>query len=227
MRIITIDGNIGCGKTTYVNYLKSRYANNPNIVFLDEPVKEWSSISDENGTPMLTKFYGDQHKYAFPFQMMAYISRLKLFRDVVRTFPNTDNLTIVTERCLYSDKYVFAKMLHEQGKIDSICYKIYMQWFEEFAQDFPISTMFYIKTDPSICLQRINSRNRNGEEQIPLTYLNECHEYHEQMVTHMFSTPNTCTNTNVVVVSGNDDIDANNTGTFKQFDEWRKIMMCS
>ena len=33
---------------------------------------------------------------------------------------------IITERSLYTDKHVFAKMLHDQGKIEDVCYQIYL-----------------------------------------------------------------------------------------------------
>ena len=40
--IITIEGNIGSGKSTIINYLKT--INNKDIVFIDEPVNEWLNI---------------------------------------------------------------------------------------------------------------------------------------------------------------------------------------
>ena len=45
-------------------------------IFLQEPIDDWESIKDKDGTTMLEKFYGNQDRYAFSFQMMAYISRL-------------------------------------------------------------------------------------------------------------------------------------------------------
>ena len=73
--IISIEGNIGSGKTTLLQNLKNKYKNNPQVIFLKEPVDEWNNIKDSNGTTILEKFYLDQEKYSFAFQMMAYISR--------------------------------------------------------------------------------------------------------------------------------------------------------
>ena len=39
----------------------------------------------------------------------------------------------------------------------------------------------YIKTDPSICDERIKIRAREGED-IPLAYLERLHEYHEKWI---------------------------------------------
>ena len=71
--IISIEGNIGTGKSTLVQMLKDTYKNNNNVVFLQEPVDMWNTIKDSNGETILSKFYGNQEKYAFSFQMMAYI----------------------------------------------------------------------------------------------------------------------------------------------------------
>jgi deoxyadenosine/deoxycytidine kinase len=122
VQIISIEGNIGSGKSTLLAHLKETC---PNVVFVKEPVDEWEKIRDENGVSMLEKFYADQTKYSFSFQMMAYISRLKILRDTIRN--NGDRpLTIITERSLNTDKMVFAKMLYDQGKIEDVKYQIYL-----------------------------------------------------------------------------------------------------
>ena len=72
-RIISIEGNIGSGKSTLLENLKEKYKDDNKMVFLDEPVKLWNNIKDKNGMTMLEKFYSDQDKYSFSFQMMAYI----------------------------------------------------------------------------------------------------------------------------------------------------------
>ena len=72
--IIAIEGNIGSGKSTMVDLLKKQYDNKilfgRKVVFLQEPVKQWENISS-NGENILEKFYADQEKWAFSFQMMA------------------------------------------------------------------------------------------------------------------------------------------------------------
>ena len=71
--IISIEGNIGSGKSTLLEQLRTKYKNNKQIVFINEPVDEWDTIKDEDGQTILSKFYKNQSKYAFSFQMMAYI----------------------------------------------------------------------------------------------------------------------------------------------------------
>jgi deoxyadenosine/deoxycytidine kinase len=73
-------------------------------------------------------------------------------------------------------------MLYDQGKIENVCYEIYLTWFDEFAKDFPINYSVYVNTDPTKCYNRIHKRARDGEEVIPLDYLNDCHKYHEEFL---------------------------------------------
>ena len=182
--IVSIEGNIGSGKSTLLANLRSYYESNSDVIFLKEPVDEWEKIKDENGTTILEKFYGDQDKYSFPFQMMAYVSRLKVLRDALKGINRTQNrrIVIITERSLYTDKMVFAKMLFDSQKIELINYKIYLNWFDTFSEEFPVNKVVYVKTDPEICHSRIMKRSREGESNIPLEYLQNCNNYHNNML---------------------------------------------
>jgi deoxyadenosine/deoxycytidine kinase len=181
VKVISIEGNIGSGKSTLLSHLKQSLSiqNGQQVIFLQEPVDEWESIKDEEGNTMIQKFYGNQVKYSFTFQMMAYISRLSLLK---RSIENNPNAILITERSLFTDKFVFAKMLYDSKKIESVEYQIYLKWFDTFANDFPITNTIYVKTDPTTCHARIIKRSRNGESSISLDYLNECHKYHENMM---------------------------------------------
>ena len=186
--IVSIEGNIGSGKSTLLETLKTIFKENSNVLFLREPVDEWEKIKDKDGNTMLQKFYANQEVYSFAFQMMAYISRLTILRETVRDIMNkvslqnnkneNDKYIIITERSLYTDKFVFAKMLYDQGKIEDVMYQIYLNWFDEFAKDFPVNDVIYVNTEPTKCYERIHKRARVGEEVIPLAYLTACHDYH-------------------------------------------------
>ena len=68
-------------------------------------------------------------------------------------------------------------MLYDDNKIEEINYKIYLQWFNEFTKDIPPIGIIYVRASPEICFERVVSRGREGEE-IPLSYLKNCHDYH-------------------------------------------------
>lgn len=182
--VFSVEGNIGSGKSTLIPQLKSilqhiekddfRY----NIVYLTEPVDIWESIKDKEGKNIIEKFYGNNTKYAFSFQMMAYISRLHQIKEVLNKSYNT---IIICERSIFTDRYVFAKMLYQSNHIEDIEYQIYLKWFDEFSKDIPYKGIIYIKTSPSTCLERIAKRNRPGET-IPLEYLINCDNYHDNWI---------------------------------------------
>ena len=197
--IITIEGNIGSGKSTLLENLKQEFSSDASIIFMKEPVDEWEEIKDVNGNTMLQKFYENQEKYSFSFQMMAYISRLKLLKETIENYPDA---TIISERSLYTDKYVFAKMLYETNKIEDVNYQIYCKWFDTFVKDYPINGIIYVKADPNICHDRIAKRSRVGESNIPLDYLVSCDKYHEGML----DIENQLMSKNQLVLDGNIDI---------------------
>ena len=193
-RIFSIEGNIGSGKSTIVELLKDLKFNKE-VVFLREPVDIWNTIKDKENNTILSKFYTDANKYAFSFQIMAYISRLSLLRQAIKTHSNK---IIITERCIETDKNVFAKMLYDDGKIEEINYKIYLQWFDEFVKDFPVTAFIQINTSPEKCYERVIQRNRNGET-IPLDYLKKCNDYHDMWFNNM--------NANIITINNNIDSD--------------------
>ena len=213
---ISIEGNIGSGKSTLLANLREHYKNNDNVIFLKEPVDEWAKIKDINGTTILEKFYADQEKYSFSFQMMAYVSRIKVLRDTLKEKnigQDKKHYIIITERSLYTDKMVFAKMLYDTGKIEDVNYQIYLNWFDTFSGEFPVHKVIYVKAAPEQCYERIAKRSREGEENIPLEYLKACSLYHDNMLD---KTIESCVCYEQLILDGNIDIYENKT----QVDEW-------
>ena len=178
INIISIEGNVGSGKSTAVNSLKELYKNNNRIYFLEEPVNEWINIKDESGKDIIEKFYENQEKYSFSFQIMAYISRLSMLKNAINYCKLNNIKLIVCERSLNTDKNVFCKMLKDSGKIEDINYQIYLKWFNDFITEIPKTYYVYIKTDPKIAFDRVIKRNRKGEN-ISLEYLTMCSNYHD------------------------------------------------
>jgi deoxyadenosine/deoxycytidine kinase len=176
VRIISIDGNIGSGKSTLVSDLKQCFEDEKNICFLQEPIDLWNTIRDDNDVTILENYYKDQTKYAFSFQMMAYISRLSMLK---REINKNKYDIIITERSTNTDRHVFAKMLFDDKKIEKIQYEIYLKWFDEFISELPTIEVIYIRTSPNVAHERVKKRAREGESVIELEYLKRCHEYHE------------------------------------------------
>lgn len=191
--ILSIEGNIGAGKSTIIEKMKERMSSDE-VIFVKEPVDEWEHFRDNtDGENILMKFYADQTRYAFTFQVLAYTTRLALLRKTIRENPAAK--VIVCERSLDADRNIFAKMLHDSGKMSDIEFQIYDHFFSEYSEkdEFRISQsppntpqirynldgVIYIDADPEICSERIKKRSREGESGIPVEYLKSCRDYHE------------------------------------------------
>ena len=205
MKIFSIEGNIGSGKSTLIAKLKEYYSQDTHIVFLPEPVDEWNKIVDSDGVGILTKYYSDQKRYAFSFQMMAFITRIKQIKETFEEYSSRGDIVIITERCVFTDREIFAKMLYDAGKIELVEYSIYLQWFDFFIKDINIYGIIYVKSNPEVCANRINIRNRSGEL-IPIEYLTELNNYHNNwLLGDLGNLDNgkNWNNTNLLLIDGN------------------------
>ena len=177
---IYIEGNIGAGKTTFIEafekYFKSK--NIQNAFIKREPVDQWLNTKDSSGKNLLEYFYEDTKKYGFAFQMNAFISRTK---DILDMNDNPKTLNFI-ERSVFTDKNVFMECNFKRGSISEIEYNIYNQWFDVFSKQFKLQGKYYIylKTNKETCDRRIQKRDRTGENGIPLDYLQELNELHQE-----------------------------------------------
>lgn len=176
MKIFSIEGNIGSGKSTLIELLKK---SDLNYVFIPEPVSLWNEIKDNDGTTILERYYQDPKGYAFSFQMMAYITRIQTIRQAIRD--NPENSVFITERSVYTDREVFAKMLYHSKKINFIEYSIYLKWFDEL-NDIKLDGIIYVQTSLGTCSSRIKQRSRQGENGIESSYLENCEVYHDNWI---------------------------------------------
>ena len=192
--IISIEGNIGSGKTTFINQIMNfeKMKTNNTICFLREPVNLWESIKNSNNETMIECFYKEQEKYAFSFQIMAYVSRIALIKQAI----TNGYKYIFTERCIHTDRNVFLKMLYESNKVEKMNYEIYNMIFETFTQEYNIYHI-YIKTTPEVALERVMKRDRAGEENISLEYLIMCNNYHNNWLVN--------NKKNIITFDGNED----------------------
>jgi deoxyadenosine/deoxycytidine kinase len=192
--IITVEGNIGSGKSTLLKNLEN--INHDNLVFVPEPVSEWLNIKsgDKNA---LELFYENQKENSFWFQVLAYITRL---RNLLTIIENNPNKIIICERSIYTDKYVFAKMLYESGNISEIEWKTYSYWFDTFKDKTKLDLILYVNTDPEECYNRIIKRSRPEEvDKISKEYLTNCHNKHLEWFTE--------TDAKIININGHETIE--------------------
>ena len=223
--IIAFEGNIGAGKSTFINYLKKNmtYLFGKKVIYIEEPLHLWQNLG---GVDMLKKFYSNQEKYAFEFQMLATISRLKMLEESIKI---NKNVVYVIERCVLSDYHIFTKMLSRQSKMNEQQQIIINMWFSHIKIN--IDYIVYLKTSPVNAYNRCRMRNRKGET-VEFDYIDSCHNMYESWLNKETSNLITldCDNhmsdhvyqDHITTIKNN----IKNFKTFKQmFLEWIKIVV--
>lgn len=198
--IFSIEGNIGVGKSTLINILKSRWDNSE---FVNEPVDEWDKFKDESGKNILQKFYEDKKRWAYSFQNIACITRMIKIEDTIR---NSLKKYIFLDRSLGTDSQVFEKMLYDNGEISELEHNMYYLWYnfyEKYVRNNNKNIIYiYLKCDPKVCLERIKKRNRIEEKTIDIKYLEELNKYHDNWLLNYNID-------NVIIIDCNDDFENN------------------
>jgi len=178
-RVISLEGNIGAGKSTLLEKMKEKFADRKDILFVEEPVGVWETVK-QDGLNMLQLFYKDNTRYAFAFQILACTTRLQALKDALKRAEKSEVQvkTIIMERSLDADRYIFAKALFENKQMERCEYEIYMKMSDDILDEYSVDGMIWLNTPPDECKKRIIKRARDGEEDITLSYLEQCHEKH-------------------------------------------------
>jgi deoxyadenosine/deoxycytidine kinase len=180
--LISIEGNIGAGKSTLLNNLRLSH---PEWTFIEEPVDFWATLKNSKGQSLFELYYHDQERWSYTFQNCAVLSRYQYIEETIakQKAVSSGRQVYITERCLDTDHKVFAQMLHDDDKMDSLEYSLYERWIEQLKRtSTPLSGIIYIDTPAEVCADRIRGRNRDGEEGIPLQYLHELQKYQSSWI---------------------------------------------
>jgi deoxycitidine kinase len=198
MQLISIEGNIGVGKSTFTTLLKNQIENS---LLVPEPVDLWLNIKDKN-TNILNQFYNDINRWAYTFQNMAYITRSMLIEDTIKKNVDSDK-TIFLDRSLGTDRNVFEKMLYDDKKISDIehqCYELWCDFYDKYVRSNIKNKTIYLRCDPLVSFERIQKRGRHEEKNINIEYLEKLHTYHDRWLLN---------NPHVLVLDCNKDFEFN------------------
>lgn len=176
--LVSVEGNIGAGKTTLLDFLRKGH---PEWIFIREPVDTWSSIRNDHGESLLQVFYKDRKRWSYTFQNCALLTRHQNIESAIndaRASGLVGKQIFLTERCLQTDYQVFTKMLKAEGSIDELELNLYKRWLGHLLSTAtPLQAIVHVTTNPEVCAQRIKSRARQGEDAIPLEYLQSLEVY--------------------------------------------------
>lgn len=162
---IAIAGNIGAGKTTLVNKLAAHY--------------NWKAhLEAVEHNPYLEDFYGDMATWAFPLQIYFLNSR---FNQVLEIRQSDE--TIIQDRTIYEDAFIFAKNLRESGHLSERDFNTYFSLFQSMSQMIaPPDLMIYLRANISTLTRQISRRGRDYESTISIRYLEDLNRHYEEWI---------------------------------------------
>ena len=160
---ITVEGNIGAGKTT-LSHLLSKHFNARLIL------EEFA----EN--PFLPKFYESPQQYAFPLELFFMAERYKQMKDLLQTKDMFQNVTV-------SD-YLFTKcLLFAKVNLPGEEFRLYQKLFDIInPQIVQPDILIYLHTPVNKLQENIKKRNRKYEQSIPNDYLFSLQETYTQYI---------------------------------------------
>lgn len=163
---IAITGNIGAGKTTLTQMLGKHYG--------------WTVLYEAvEGNPYLADFYKDMERWAFNLQIYFLNSRFAQVQKIRATTYST----VIQDRTIYEDAYIFARNLYESGTMMERDYQCYLMLFDSIinAVSAP-DLMIYLKADLPKLLSQIKKRGREFESDISQDYLKSLNDYYENFI---------------------------------------------
>lgn len=162
---IAIAGNIGAGKTTLTRLLAKHF--------------KWEAhYEDVEKNPYLNSFYEDMQRWSFNLQIYFLNSR---FRQVVEI--RNSGKTVIQDRTIYEDAYIFAPNLHEMGLMPSRDYDNYETLFELMASFIqPPDLLIYLRSSVPNLVNQIQLRGRDYETSIRLDYLKSLNDRYESWI---------------------------------------------
>ena len=151
-KFITIEGNIGAGKTTLAQVLSKRL--NARLIL--------ERFADN---PFLPKFYENPGQYAFPLELFFMAERYKQLKELLQTEDLFHSVTI--SDYLFTKCLLFAKVnLGEQE------FHLYQKLFDIIHQQLlHPDILIYLHAPVKKLQENIRKRQRKFEQAIPDQYL--------------------------------------------------------
>jgi len=162
---IAIAGNIGSGKTTLTSLLAKHYKWKPHYEDVDD-------------NPYLNDFYQDMQRWSFNLQIYFLNSRFNQVLDFRKS-----GKTVIQDRTIYEDAYIFAPNLHAMGLMTSRDFENYSTLFKLMSSLIqPPDLLIYLRASVSTLVEQIQKRGRRYEDAIRLDYLKRLNERYEAWI---------------------------------------------
>lgn len=162
---IAIAGNIGAGKTTLTKLLAKHFKWTP----------QYEDVVDN---PYLDDFYNEMERWSFNLQVYFLNSRFRQLLEI-----GESKKTIIQDRTIYEDAYIFAPNLHAMGLLTNRDFNNYKSLFDlmESVVDAP-DLMIYLRSSIPNLVSQIHKRGREYENSISIDYLSRLNERYEAWI---------------------------------------------
>lgn len=162
---IGLAGNIGVGKTTFTKIMSVRFGWEP----------FYESVSDN---PYLDDFYADMKRWSFNLQIYFLHKRFKMHQQM-----SSLNKGVIQDRTIYEDVEIFAKNLHQLGKISNRDYENYCGLFAVLTSFLKKPNLIvYLRASTDTLISRIKTRGREYERSIDSEYLHMLNVSYDQWI---------------------------------------------
>ena len=165
LKHIAIAGNIGAGKTTLTTQLAKSFGWEPHF----EEVED---------NPYLSDFYHDMRRWSFNLQIYFLNNRYEQILSIQK-----GEKTIIQDRTIYEDAFIFAPNLHEMGLMEKRDFENYFSLFQTMSSQIkPPDLLIYLRASISTLVSHIHSRGREYEGSISIDYLKKLNHRYEQWI---------------------------------------------
>lgn len=164
-RYIAIAGNIGAGKTTLTTRLGKHFS--------------WDvHYESTENNPYLSDFYEDMQRWSFNLQIFFLNSRYQQILEILK-----GSRTVVQDRTIYEDAYIFAPNLHDMGLMASRDFYNYMDLFKTMSSQIQApDLLIYLKASIPTLVNHIHKRGRDYEGNMSLDYLKRLNDRYESWI---------------------------------------------
>ena len=162
-RLIVVAGNIGVGKTSLTERIGARLG----------WMTGYESVSDN---PYLSDFYADMKSWSFHLQIYFLGHRARQYLDLAG-----DSRSVILDRSIYEDAYIFARALYHLGNLNERDYMSYRRLFELVVGSLPApNLLIYLKAPADVLMERIRRRARGMETGITAEYLSLLDSFYDE-----------------------------------------------
>ncbi|PIU45242.1 MAG: deoxynucleoside kinase [Ignavibacteriales bacterium CG07_land_8_20_14_0_80_59_12] len=162
---VAVAGNIGAGKSSLTSMLSTHFGWNP----------YYESVENN---PYLDDFYKDMSRWSFNLQVYFLSNRFKYHKKMVES-PRP----VIQDRSIYEDAEIFARNLHDIGKMDDRDYENYVELYHIMTEYLkPPTLMIYLRASVDTLLKQISRRGRSFEQGIQREYLEQLNHHYESWI---------------------------------------------